>query len=215
MNGLRRSLVVFQVNLFVFDRPPETLNHDVVKGPAAAVHADPSAVFLKKACELVAGKLDALIGIENLRLRYLKRFLQSVDAKSGIQRRGYLPGQDVTAMPVHNGNQINKPMMHADIRDIRGPHLIRVVYCNVSKQVRILFVCRRRLAQIRLGLNSLQAHQPHESSHPLGVDGKSIILPKCVRHPDDAIKRRTGVLLINGIHNRMIVLIITLGCVII
>ena len=70
MTGLRDRLVGMEVDLLVFDRSPETLDKDVVKDSATTVHADPDIVFLQPAGKLTAGKLAALIGVEDLGLGY-------------------------------------------------------------------------------------------------------------------------------------------------
>ena len=64
--GNRRVLV--NVNLLVFDAAPETLNKNVVEGPAPTVHADSDVLVLQYFNECRAGKLNALIGVHDLRL---------------------------------------------------------------------------------------------------------------------------------------------------
>src|SRR5271168_3834509 len=66
--GLGDAVVGPQIDLLVFDRSPEPLDEDVVAPGALAVHADPDAVVGQKAGEGCAGKLAALVGVENLRL---------------------------------------------------------------------------------------------------------------------------------------------------
>jgi hypothetical protein len=60
-------LVVVEINLLVLDGPPETLDKNIIVDPATTVHADPDILFLQP-----AGKLTALICIEDFRLRYLQ-----------------------------------------------------------------------------------------------------------------------------------------------
>jgi hypothetical protein len=56
-----------QVNLFIFDRFPQPLDKHVVAPAAFAIHADGDAVILEQLCKFQAGKLTALIGIEDFR----------------------------------------------------------------------------------------------------------------------------------------------------
>ena len=68
-----------QVKVVMFDGPPQTLDEDVVLASAAAVHADGDAVVLEDLGERGAGKLGALIGVEDVRPPiaaegFLKRF---------------------------------------------------------------------------------------------------------------------------------------------
>ena len=57
-----------QVKVVMFDGPPQTLNEDVVLTSAAAVHADADALVLENLSKTVAGKLGALIRVEDFRL---------------------------------------------------------------------------------------------------------------------------------------------------
>ena len=56
-----------EVDALVFDAAPEPFHKDVVMVAAFAVHADPDAMLFENACEGLAGELDALIGVEDLR----------------------------------------------------------------------------------------------------------------------------------------------------
>ena len=56
-----------QVEVVMFDRPPEPLDEDVVLTSAAAVHANRDVVVFEKLGKGRAGKLGALIGVEDLR----------------------------------------------------------------------------------------------------------------------------------------------------
>jgi hypothetical protein len=57
-----------QVKVIVFDGPPQPFNEDVVLASAATVHADVDAVVFENLGETGAGKLGALIGVEDVRL---------------------------------------------------------------------------------------------------------------------------------------------------
>ncbi len=55
-----------QIHPLVLDRPPQSLDEDVAMAPSASIHADLDAVGLEHVGELLAGKLAALVGVENL-----------------------------------------------------------------------------------------------------------------------------------------------------
>ncbi len=64
---LTAGLVSFEVNVFVFDAPPETLDKDVVDPAALAVHADLDPRGFQFVDPVVARKLRSLIRVEDLR----------------------------------------------------------------------------------------------------------------------------------------------------
>ena len=62
--GLGDAGVGSQVDLLVFDGPPEALNQDIVPPGALSVHADPDLPRRQHLDEVAGGELAALIGIE-------------------------------------------------------------------------------------------------------------------------------------------------------
>src|SRR5439155_24550982 len=76
-------VVRVQVDLLVFQRAPQSLDEDVVTPAALAVHADLHAAFLEPVDEVVAGKLRALVGGEDLRPAVpMQRLVERVDAEA-------------------------------------------------------------------------------------------------------------------------------------
>jgi hypothetical protein len=57
-----------QKDVLPFDRPPEPLDKDVVKGPTSPIQAHADAARLQSIQPLRAGELAALVGIVNFRL---------------------------------------------------------------------------------------------------------------------------------------------------
>ena len=57
------ALVVLQIDLLIFDTPPQTLHKHVVQGPPAAIHADPNAAVLEALGKGRTRELGSLIGI--------------------------------------------------------------------------------------------------------------------------------------------------------
>src|ERR671932_2898822 len=64
--GLADRVVGPEIDLLVFERPPEPLDEDVVSPRALAVHADGDPGLEQHAREVVAGELRSLIGVEDL-----------------------------------------------------------------------------------------------------------------------------------------------------
>ncbi len=90
------SFIVFEVDPFVFQRAPEALDKDVVFEPALAVHADLNVPSFQDGGKGLAGKLAALVGIEYLRSAVREQcFLKCLDAKTGVEGVGQLPGQNL------------------------------------------------------------------------------------------------------------------------
>ena len=62
------------------------------------------------------------------------------------------------------------------------------------------------LAQMRLRINSLQTHLPHQSLHMLPVD-LTIVPPQVSRHLPGTVEWRLSILLVDHAHEQQIVLI--------
>lgn len=105
--------VIFQIDLLVFHRAPESFDHNIIKRSAAgcggqcsvgylimrrcsrwsqkhndssiAVHTDPQRLTLKCFDKFAARALRSLIGIKNFRTADTKRILDAVDAKLAVE----------------------------------------------------------------------------------------------------------------------------------
>ena len=88
LKGIFSVAVILQVDLFIFYRPPQPLDKDIVHGPPTAVHADPDAPLLQDAGPVFARELRSLIGVEDLRAADPERFLQGFDAEPHVERVG-------------------------------------------------------------------------------------------------------------------------------
>jgi hypothetical protein len=90
-------------------------------------------------------------------------------------------------------------MCQTNIGDVRTPDLIHPLNAHVSEQIRIALHLLAHSAQVGLGIGGLDAHQTHQASHSLVID--SIALGAQLGcHASNAIKRRSGVLLIEQTH---------------
>jgi len=123
--SLRDRRVIVKINLLVFHRTPETLDENVVVNPAPSIHADLDVMLFQKSREVGARKLRALVRVENLRLRDLKRLPNRVQTEALVQRRRELPGQNIPTVPIHDRYQVDKPLGQPNVRYIRTPGLIR------------------------------------------------------------------------------------------
>jgi len=76
-----------QINLFVFDGPPQALDEDIVPPRTLAVHADLDLAGGQHLDEVGGCELAALIRVEDFGLAVLRqRFLHSFYAKISLQR---------------------------------------------------------------------------------------------------------------------------------
>ena len=69
--GFPDSLYFLQIDVFIFDSPPEPLHKNIVQRSAAPVHADFDALVQQRASETQGGKLCALVGVEYLTVALL------------------------------------------------------------------------------------------------------------------------------------------------
>ena len=63
---LRQADILFDFDVLIFQRPPETLHFCIIQTSSPSVHADQNAMSPKFRYELRAGELAALIWIKNL-----------------------------------------------------------------------------------------------------------------------------------------------------
>ena len=82
-----------QVKIMILDGPPQTLNEDIILAAAPAVHADFHLALLEHLGEGCAGKLRALVGIEDCRPSIVAQGLvERFDTKGRLQGIGDTPG---------------------------------------------------------------------------------------------------------------------------
>jgi hypothetical protein len=78
-----------QVEVMVFERPPESFDENIVLHSSAAVHTDGDVVVFQHLGEDLAGKLYALIGVEDLRASIAPDgLLQGLDTKVSLHGVG-------------------------------------------------------------------------------------------------------------------------------
>lgn len=106
--------ILLHIDVFVLEATPEPLNEDVVHGAAATIHTDKDIGLLQGGSESGGGELNPLIRVKDGQLLMAQCFPQSRQTEVTIQGVGQFPGQDVTAEPVHDGNQIHEPTGQED-----------------------------------------------------------------------------------------------------
>ena len=134
-SSFRDTLIIPDVDLFILERAPQSFSKDVVHTPSPTVHADVDHLSFEHAREGGAGKLGALVGIEDSRGTGHKSFLQGHQAETSLHRDRGLPGEDIPAEPVHDRHQVEPAAVKPDVRDIRRPNLIRLRYIQPSEQI--------------------------------------------------------------------------------
>ena len=58
--------IALNIHVFVFDAPPKPLVENIVEGPASGIHTDFDPLFYQSSRKFFAGKLAALVRIENI-----------------------------------------------------------------------------------------------------------------------------------------------------
>ena len=161
--------IAIEVDFFILEAAPQTLDKDVVHEPAPAVHANGYFRLEKPASEQVAGKLAPLVGVEDLRLTFCQGRFQSSQAELRLQTVGEFPAQHIAAEPIHHGHQVEKAVFHRNIGDIGAPNLVGIGDIQALEQVRVDLVPLGRLACPGLAIHCLDTHQAHQPFHPLVV----------------------------------------------
>ena len=118
--------VVTEENVLPFHGAPEPLDHDIVEGASASIHADADAASFQEPQPICAGELAALIGVVDFRPPLRKRPLQRAHAKGAFHGIGHFPGQHITAGPIHDRDQVSEPIRQAHVGDVRAPDLVKV-----------------------------------------------------------------------------------------
>lgn len=84
---LAGCFVVVQIQVFIFDTPPQAFHKDIVERPPAAIHTDPAAGGEQPTGKVEAGELRSLVGIEHRWRPNPQRPLQGQQAKREISAK--------------------------------------------------------------------------------------------------------------------------------
>ena len=192
----------------MFDGTPYPFNEDVVLASAAAVHTDVDSVVLEYSGEIFAGKLGALIGVEDLWLAIaVEGFLEGLNTEIRFQGIGKTPGEDPAAMLVHDRHQVHKPAGHGNVGYVGRPYVVGMIDGQIPEQIGVDFMLRMRPTRVRLGIDRLDAHASHEPRYPLAVDREPLAGKPC-RHAPGAVIGRLRVLLVYQTHQSLILTVV-------
>src|SRR5665647_1727142 len=197
-------VVGMQINLFILDRLPDSLDEDVVAPRALAIHADRDLVGAQHAGECFAGELTALIGVENFRLvMFRQRLLQRLDAEVGLHRDRHAMAEHPPTEPVDDSHEIDKPSCHGDVGNVRRPDLVWTLDLQSAQQIRINLVAQRGLRRVRATIECLDSHALHQCPDMTAADWKALPVQKIAQHPRPR-ERPFQVQLVNAPHEREI-----------
>ncbi len=107
-----------------------------------------------------------------------------------------------------------KSVAHGNIGYVSRPHLIGVVNFKISEQIGINLMFRAGPAGPGLGIDGVKPHEPHEAPHPFFIHPMTLI-SKPAPHLLNSKGGSPGVLLVNQTHQKIVILIILSGPVII
>ena len=161
--------VILQVHFLVFHRPPKTLDEDVVQVSPPPVHADLNAAVPQGRRECFTRELSPLVAVEYLRASVRERRGQRLHAEPRVDEIAHPPREHVPAEPVHDRHKIREPAPHADVRDVRGPHLVRTLDGQPRQQVRIFARPAIGNAGARPRIDRRKPHHPHQALDALVV----------------------------------------------
>ena len=117
-----------QIDVVVFERAPQALDEHVVDGSSHPVHRDPDAGVEQDAGERFGRELRALIGVEDLgRAVESEGFGERRHAEVARHGVRHPPGEHLSRVPVHDGDEVEEPLLERDVGDVRAPHVVRVI----------------------------------------------------------------------------------------
>ena len=112
-----------------------------------------------------------LVRVEDLRSPIgSQRSIQSPKTKGSVAGIGQFPGENLSACPVHDDDQVQVPFGHGNVAEIGCPDLIRTVNGQVPEQVGVNLMPWSRLARPTLRIDRKKPHLPHQPLDPFPVD---------------------------------------------
>ena len=114
-----------KVDVFPFDRAPESFDEGIVGRAAPAIAADAAAGGQQGLLVGEAGELAALVGIEDVRGRGVaQRVGQSLQAKAEVECVGELPAGHIARGPIHYSSQIQEAFGNGHVSDVGASALV-------------------------------------------------------------------------------------------
>ena len=127
---LRQTVIIFDFDVFVFQRPPETLHFCIIPATSTPVHADLNSIILQFFDELITcKKLAALVGIKDFRLsKAFYRHSQRFHTVKRIHRIDHIICHQFAAEPVYDADYKCPVPINCRIGNICTPYLIGMIY---------------------------------------------------------------------------------------
>ena len=180
--GLGDTFVLGQVDGFVFDATPRSLDEAVVPGAPAPIPTDRTLAFFEQSRESLARALPAWIRLENLRPRLCQRRRQGARAEIRFPPGRDFPPPHITRVPVQHRRQGHKAALHAEVRAVCAPHLIAAGAFQTAPQGRSKWLPGAGLRQARLLINRFQTPPPPPAARPSGAACRRRVAA-CIAHP--------------------------------
>jgi len=199
--------IALQIHVLMLDAAPEPLDEDVVERAPPSIHADGDTLAFQHAGEGFAGKLRALIAVEDFRLAVaVQGLLQAIDAESRLHAVADPPAEHPARVPVDDRHQVGETMRQPDVGYVRTPDLIGSDHRNTAQQIGINLVLGVRAAGVWPRCHAGQPHLPHQALYPFTIDGVARPLEK-YHHFAAAIEWVPGVFLVDHATVQQIALI--------
>ena len=108
-----------------FQASEPSLDHDVIRPAGSPVHTLAYMQLLHKLPVLAAGKLAALVGVEDGRRAETVHGVP-YRLQDGLHPQcvGEVPAHDFSAVPIDDGGEIHVAAVEPDVGDVDGPHLV-------------------------------------------------------------------------------------------
>lgn len=195
-----------QIDAFIFQRPPQPLDEDVVEQPTLPIHRDPHARPAQSIPPSEGRELRSLIGIHDFgRAELVDGLIQGLDAEVRLQRVRDPPGQNLASVPVLDRHKVKEPAPHGQVGDVRTPDLIWTVHPQPPEQIWIGLVSFRRPAGVGPLVDWHQSHKPHQPPDALLVHHVPIIA-QMPGHLPNTEERRLQKLLVDPPHQAEVLL---------
>ena len=120
----QRGLIRPQVDVFVFDAAPQSLDEHVIDPATFATHTDRYPLRLEYTRKGLTRVLRPLVSIENRWGAVLfERLVQGLDTGCSVERIRHAPGEHSAGIPIHDDRQIHKPFRHRRYNRYHSPSL--------------------------------------------------------------------------------------------
>ena len=113
---------ILQVHMLILDRPPEPLDKNIVQCPTTSIHTDFDAFVQQRLGKAGRSELRTLVGVEDFALLAFGYSADGFNAEIRIQGGAQRPAQNVSAVPVNHGHQVDKARCQPDIGNTHTGH---------------------------------------------------------------------------------------------